>query len=205
VYSSSFANERWPDIAVGEDVFMLGLFIDQSGHEHHAPLARFGNISMLASKSSRVAMGSRSYESYIVDMRSRSGFSGSPVFAYRTFGTNLQSHTYEAIELDLSGLHLGADSTGLRNRQARVNARVDPMVKLLGIHYAQFHEPVKLQGLSVIDDVREEIRHLVTGETFVQGLSGMTCVAPAWKIEELLECEALAQERQRIAGHEPPA
>jgi len=62
-------------IGVGDDVFMIGRFIDYDGVERNAPSARFGNISMMP----QPVQGK---ESYCVDMHSRSGFSGSPVFVY---------------------------------------------------------------------------------------------------------------------------
>ncbi len=36
------------DITVGDDVFMLGLFVDHLNKNTNNPFARFGNISMLA-------------------------------------------------------------------------------------------------------------------------------------------------------------
>jgi hypothetical protein len=36
------------DVALGEDVFMTGLFADQPGGERNTPAARFGNVALLA-------------------------------------------------------------------------------------------------------------------------------------------------------------
>jgi hypothetical protein len=194
-----FAREKYNDIGVGEDVFMLGLFVDQAGHEKNAPLARFGNVSMLASKAALVTMGTRSYESYIVDMRSRNGYSGAPVFVFRTFGNDLGTHQ-ESLELDLGTIDPDQYRSG-RRLQVTAQMRMRPMLQLLGIHYAQFLEPVRLDGLLRLDDAAEDGRLVVTDETSVMGQSGMTCVAPAWKILELLEIPAL--EAQRNAFHGP--
>lgn len=82
------------DIGVGDDVFMIGLFVNYEGKERNNPLARFENISMMADQSSPIHLAGQDYESFIVDMHSRSGFSGSPVFVYRTFGGDLENPTY---------------------------------------------------------------------------------------------------------------
>ena len=77
-------------IGVGDDVFMLGLFVDHDGVATNVPSARFGNVSMMPNESALIEQPT-GYKgiSYVVDMHSRTGFSGSPVFVYRTFGSNL--------------------------------------------------------------------------------------------------------------------
>jgi hypothetical protein len=68
-------------LGVGEDVFMIGLFIDHHGVTTNVPCARFGNISMLPSKKATIEQPTRFHgESFVVDMHSRTGFSGSPVY-----------------------------------------------------------------------------------------------------------------------------
>lgn len=75
------------DIFAGEDVFMLGMFVDSHGGPINRPAARFGNISLMPSR----LRNKEGYEGdyYCLDMRSRTGFSGSPVFMYRTPGSDL--------------------------------------------------------------------------------------------------------------------
>lgn len=72
-------------INAGEDAFMLGRFIDYDGIEENCPSMRFGNISMMAVK--QMQPTGYSGNSFVVDMHSRTGFSGSPVFIYRTGGS----------------------------------------------------------------------------------------------------------------------
>ena len=79
-------------LGVGEDVFMVGLFIDHDGVSVNVPSARFGNISMLPSAKATIKQPTGYQgESFVVDMHSRTGFSGSPVYVYRTFGADLAS------------------------------------------------------------------------------------------------------------------
>jgi hypothetical protein len=64
----------------GEDVFMIGRFISHDGRTENHPSARFGNMSMLAAPIAHP--GGYEQESIAVDMRSMSGYSGSPAFVY---------------------------------------------------------------------------------------------------------------------------
>src|SRR5205823_82762 len=82
----------------------IGLFVDHDGVTTNVPSARFGNISMLPNKNATIEQPTNYRgESYVVDMHSRTGFSGSPVFVYRTFGSDLTQsfgHRFDAIELE---------------------------------------------------------------------------------------------------------
>ena len=68
----------------GDKVFMIGRFISHDGKTENHPSARFGNISMNAAPLSHP--GGYDQESIAVDMRSISGYSGSPTFVYWEFG-----------------------------------------------------------------------------------------------------------------------
>ena len=69
-------------IGPGDDVFMVGRFIDHDGGERNQPALRFGNISM---DPTPIEQGNGvKANAYCIDLHSRSGFSGSPVFVYRT-------------------------------------------------------------------------------------------------------------------------
>jgi hypothetical protein len=75
-------NPKW--VGPGDDAFMVGLYVDQPLGARNDPNARFGNVSRLASEGHPVEQGHGLKEpSDVVDMRSRTGFSGSPVFVYR--------------------------------------------------------------------------------------------------------------------------
>jgi hypothetical protein len=71
------------DIGPGDDVFMVGRFINHEGKQRNEPAARFGNISMMPSEIRSPTTGFLQ-ESFAVEMRSHAGYSGSPVHVYRT-------------------------------------------------------------------------------------------------------------------------
>jgi len=68
-------------IGPGDDVFMIGRFQTIEGKDQNTPTARFGNISQLFAREVKNSFGLNQL-SFIVEMRSLSGYSGSPVFAY---------------------------------------------------------------------------------------------------------------------------
>src|SRR5271170_5484166 len=79
------------EIGPGEDVFMVGRFIDHDGKDANIPSVRFGNISTLPQPIEQPS-GSTNNKSFILDLHSRTGYSGSPVFVYRTPGSDLTTH-----------------------------------------------------------------------------------------------------------------
>jgi hypothetical protein len=78
-------------VDTGEDVFMVGRFMDHDGGEVNLPAVRFGNISVLPTPIHLDEFG-RDQDLYCIDLHSRSGFSGSPIFSYRTLGSDLSGH-----------------------------------------------------------------------------------------------------------------
>lgn len=199
-------------IGVGDDVFMIGLFIDHAGGVTNNPMARFGNISMMASNRSLVARGDGTrVASYIVDMHSRTGFSGSPVFVYRTFGSDLSAQfgrgeDVTAVVQIPTPQQLEAAMRTPRSRRPttetlQLQLRTQPILRLLGIHWGQFPE------LWEVDRVKEEgarrrkkpvgvaVPEALPRRQYIRGLSGMTLVAPASKIMEVLNMPKLVAKR----------
>ena len=187
---------------VGEDVFMLGLFVDHAGRGVNLPSARFGNISMLPDKRAPLKQPTGfDGQSFVIDMHSRTGFSGSPVYLYRTFGSDLtQRHglRIDGIEIDfdhitVSDRYLGGRRGGghIKGRGGRID--YSPTLRLLGIHWGQFTEDVPLSAQKMKES--EEAACGSNGQ-FVRGLSGMTCVVPAWRILRLLNSEPLKTLRE---------
>lgn len=177
-------------VGLGDDVFMVGRFVDHDGGETNIPAIRFGNLSMMPSapieQPTRARLGS-----YVIDMHSRSGFSGSPVFAYRTFGNDFRLKSGNPID-------------------------AKPFCVLLGIHWGQFHEYWELAD-KPLHALHKSAMAPDSGviNKRVKGLSGMGCVIPASAILELLYCKkfteardhaeaALIEERER-SGNLPPA
>ncbi len=146
------------DIGLGDDVFMIGLFVSHNGGYENIPTARFGNISMMPSLMKQ-GPSKNEKDAYCLDLHSRSGYSGSPVFVYRTPGSNLAKN-FSKIDAEEKFLELGRSK-----------------LFFLGVHFAQFSEDWKIkdkneyiEGLSgmtcvcpswAILDLLEKNEHLV--------------------------------------------
>jgi hypothetical protein len=153
-------------LGVGSDVFMIGRFIDHDGGQTNRPAARFGHISVLPAPI--IQSNGFKADSFCVDMHSRTGHSGSPVFAYRTPGSDLG--------------WTGPDAHG-------------PYLGLLGIHWGQFPEMWEIEK-GVATTLQSEAGSLILEGNYVKGLSGMACVLPAWTILEVLKMPKLIELRR---------
>ncbi len=72
------------DIGIGDDIFMVGRFAQHSGNAtQNIPALRFGNIAAMPREPIITADGRRQ-ESFLVECRSVPGYSGSPVFVYKS-------------------------------------------------------------------------------------------------------------------------
>jgi hypothetical protein len=92
----------------GDEVFMIGRFISNDGKLKNHPSTRFGNLSMLPAPIKNEYDSDQ--ESFAVDMRSISGYSGSPAFIFWEFGgSHLQgvNRTFEKSFLGLLGVDWG--------------------------------------------------------------------------------------------------
>lgn len=182
-------------IGPGDDVFMIGRFVDHDGGPINRPAVRFGNISVMPSPIDQPDIGLA--DSYCIDLHSRSGYSGSPVFVYRTPGYDLEQ----------------SPATSMADAQFMLAGT--QYLALLGIHFAQFPEEWELIDESRKSKPKSSGVPLVLEGKYVRGLSGMTCVLPAWTIWDVLNSPKLKrgrdawddaeQVRRDREGHPPVA
>jgi hypothetical protein len=66
-------------IGPGDDVFQVGRFINHEGVQRNLPTVRFGSISMMPFEPIKLYDG-HMQECFLVEVRSKPGYSGSPVF-----------------------------------------------------------------------------------------------------------------------------
>ena len=155
----------------GEDVFMVGRFVDHDGGETNRPAVRFGNISVMPTPLEQP--NNVLADAFVIDMHSRPGYSGSPVFVFRTPGYDLEERLGQGAEQSL--LLSGVNFLGL-----------------LGIHYDQFPEAWPIIGkFGEISPVKHD-------GPIIRGLSGMTKVLPAWSILEVLNMPGLKDIRDKL-------
>ena len=159
------------DIALGDDCLMIGRFIAPNGEQRAQPVARFGNLSMFPEP---IYQESRAFqqESFLVDMRSLCGFSGSPVFLYW-------------VKPGVMSVLIPPRPEDLANAPRR-----DLMGErwLLGVDWGHMPltQPVLDEGcLPVSEGWR------------IKSNTGMAAVVPAWKLLDLLNLEEVMEAREQ--------
>lgn len=158
------------DVGIGDQTVMLGLFADYTVPDRNVPVARFGFIAAVPDEKVPVSLWKGDLlarPAYLNDMRSRSGFSGSPVWVWRT--------PYDDM-----------NEVGVNGLAQRFNPR-NTLFGLLGIHRGQFRERTAVNFV-------EADRPLVSGD-LIEVASAMTVVVPAWEIETLLQNERFQEQR----------
>lgn len=203
------------EFGVGEDGFMLGLFADHPGKDRNLIAARFGNVSLLAQDDEPLDHHGSRRPYHIFDMRSRPGFSGSPVFAYRTPSSDLRTAVLRGADKK-SAADVAAKA--IRQREAELQRqaerdvtewRVDPSIvrhyprsrmspadalemrnntflMLFGIHVGQYADEVKI--------LKQERANVQAEAALRDGdllkiPNSMSLVAPMWDVDRLLQIE----------------
>ena len=96
---------------------MLGRFVDHDGNQRNRPVVRFGHIAMLP-EPIKTPRGT-TQESFLVEVLSLSGFSGSPVFAHPPSMLTWQQ------TIDYGGCLLGVDWGHIGGRECIRDATRD--------------------------------------------------------------------------------
>jgi hypothetical protein len=123
VSEASFMSKNQTRFGMGDDVFMIGLFVQVPGTRRNHPKARFGNISAMANDLELIEQRNGvSRPTHLVDMHSRTGFPGSPVFVFE-YPTRVWTQDRPVLEFAKRG------SEGREEH-----------LKLFGIHCGQYHD-----------------------------------------------------------------
>lgn len=98
------------DVGPGDEVILIGRFVNQEGKERNIPTVRFGFVSQRASEP--IEYDGRLQDSFLCEIKSIGGFSGSPVFL--TPNWRLPREAKAPDELD-KGFLLGVDWAHIQN------------------------------------------------------------------------------------------
>jgi hypothetical protein len=176
------------DIGIGDDTVMIGRFIGHDGRQRNTPAVRFGNIAMMAEEKIRTVTGFEQ-ESFLVELRSMPGYSGSAVYIYSTNTIQDMSTKRKGESLTtLSNFNLyGPDAQQHIHLMDLKMAPKGPY--LLGIDWCHLNNEAR---------VRDPSGALHPEKLFVRENTGMAGVVPAWKIAEILESESLVNARHEL-------
>lgn len=195
------------DLEIGEDGFMLGLFADLPGEDQNIIAARFGNVALLASEAVPIRQPNGAYRpSHVFDMRSRPGFSGSPVFVYRTPSgdlRNMEQQLQKKFPVNRPQFFQDYNSTlaaqriyQMESHSEEFETRNNMFLRLLGIHAGQYPEDIIAKKKRRESGEADEV---IRDRDRLQVPSSMTIVVPAWSIREVLSIPKLkAQREERV-------
>jgi len=188
VGTENFINQNTFDdysIGPGDEAFLIGRLVTAAGHQRNTPVVRFGNISMMADPAEPVVLEARKQEAFLVECRSLSGFSGSPVFI-RTTQTYRDGHVPKAFQPKPMPPAQPGTPTATITHQL-VSGTFGPW--LLGIDCA--HVPLW-------KPVYESDCKTKTPEGYrIEANTGIACVIPAWRILDLLNGGEFVKARKR--------
>ena len=187
------------ELEIGEDGFMLGLFAEVPGVHRNLIASRFGNVSLLAADDVLIEQPNNSKRpSHIFDMRSRPGFSGSPVFIYRTPGGDLREIAYgPPSRLYPFGFgQIATTTTFMKEWEEYKAAQKDKQnmfLRLLGIHAGQYHDVVRAKKTNS----KGEKDDIVRDGDMLRIPNSMAIVVPSWEIETLLRLPTFKEQRRQ--------
>jgi hypothetical protein len=167
------------DVGAGDDVFMVGRFINHSGKQRNTPSLRFGNVAMLPFDKVKMSDGFMQ-EAFLVESRSISGFSGSPVFVYKP--------VVERVQTAKRPFDLRND--GFSPRGFVTQPTITDLVgrpQLLGIDCG--HIPKREKVVNGAGTPHPQGWRVDTN-------TGMAVVIPAWRLYEFLNAEKLVVQRK---------
>ena len=169
------------NVGLGDEAFLIGRLVTHAGQQRNAPIVRFGNVSLMADPNEPIRLGKLDQESFLVECRSLSGFSGSPVFI-----TTSQSYSEEAAER-LVGQPKGGFTSGTSKIELRGMWGGTYGPWLLGIDCA--HIPLWKPVF--------EWDHETKTSYLVEQNTGIAVVIPAWEIFSTLNDRELVKERKK--------
>jgi hypothetical protein len=176
-------------VGIGDEAFMVGRLMSHDGRQKNAPVIRFGNISLMADPTEPIRCEGRDCEGFLVECRSLSGFSGSPVFVQTTqVYRNEQAKRVHEMEVTKQQIAVPppppTQNSGMRLVPVSFQGTWGPW--LLGIDWGHMplYRSVERNGVKDVS-LRVELN------------TGIACVAPVWKIMDVLNLEELMKERAK--------
>lgn len=171
-------------IGPGDSVYMIGRFTTHEFEDAIAPIVRYGNISLNPSEHTTVNnnVTGNDDEVFLVETRSFSGYSGSPVFVYLTRNDD-RSRDNERSRFAYDG-----------------KVGFEMMHLLLGINLGHNTNYMPV----VVKDEEYRKKHgqypavaVDNQQLLTEQNSGMMRIAPAWLIQEMLEYEEFKSVRDK--------
>jgi hypothetical protein len=155
-------------IGIGDDVYMIGRFINHEGKQRNMPSVRFGSISMMPGEPIYIDSTTSPQESFAVELRSMCGYSGSPVF------------------VEIGGILKRPGGTTMS----------PPRQLFLGVHWGHIIEPWTVSTV-IRPAAGQALRPGEQQVDQVSANTGMNGVVPAWRLQEMFDLPIIKQIQER--------
>jgi hypothetical protein len=152
-------------VGIGDDVYMIGRFINHEGKQRNMPSVRFGNISMLPGEPIYIDKNTKPQESFAIELRSMCGYSGSPVFV---------------------------EVGGIQRRDDEISTS-PPQQLFLGVHWGHINEPWAVEKRIIKSAQRTGLGPGEKEIDLVSANTGMNGVVPAWRLMEILNLPTIRE------------
>ena len=165
------------EIGPGDDVYIPGRFINHEGKQRNLPSVRFGNISQMPWEP--IVVDGRPQESFLIEARSISGYSGSPVFMH--LPPSPMAPMMTGGRWSPEGRKLLKDGklnfAGISKKRMEIPIPLGPW--LLGVDFChiRWDEPIWSRTR----------REPVNDDWYVKSNTGMMGVIPAWRLLDIIE------------------
>jgi hypothetical protein len=155
------------DIGPGDDVYIVGRFINREGRQKNIPSVRFGNIAQMPGEPLILEEG-KEQECFLIEGRSIPGFSGAPVFI---------QIVPEAPEFPEFPPDLKQYQPKPSTNRPKLNFKAGPF--LMGIDFCHLFNKDK-----VVSDLTGKP---VSDDWHVRSNTGMMGVIPMWRIMDVID------------------
>jgi hypothetical protein len=172
-------------VGAGDDTFMVGRFVNHAGSQRNTPSLRFGNIAMLPFEKIKLGKAANEYmqEAFLVEARSISGYSGSPVFIHKPREEKING-SESGNPFSLESFPMISMMSG--HGQGKAITKLVGHLNLLGIdcgHVPKHDKVVNGAGTPHPNGWK------------VPSNTGMAIVIPAWRLEDFLNRPELVMQR----------
>jgi hypothetical protein len=169
------------DIGPGDDVFIVGRFINREGKQKNIPSVRFGNIAQMPGEPIVSDEGFKQ-ESFLVEAKSISGFSGSPVFV------QLIPEPPSVPEYPPNLKYLQPEPP---TKRPQFNFKAGPW--LMGIDFCHILSKDRIYSDATSKPLNQDWH--------IRSNTGMMGVIPTWKMMEVVDGAQMKKVRESLEQH----
>ena len=178
------------NIGIGDEIVVIGRLVNHAGKQKNSPVVRFGNIALMADPTEPIVSEVAEQEAFLVECRSLSGFSGSPVLVTTSQGYSGES-AQKVVQFRQKQFGFSPSPNGPRITTNSILGTQGPWFLGIDCGHIPLWTPVRQRDKStgIIDTATDT-------QLRVEANTGVACVLPAWHVMTILDSPELVRERK---------